>query len=138
MLNIVLYQPEIAANCGNIVRTCASIGATLHLIHPLGFSLDEKAFQRAWNKLKREMNIAMGCAVYRNELVPPYPLAEDLVPYCLRHTFCTNLQKKSVDIRTAQYLMGHSDIRMTANIYTHIMVKTKIESANRYADVLKI
>ena len=47
MLNIVLYQPEIAANCGNIVRTCASIGATLHLIHPLGFSLDEKAFQRA-------------------------------------------------------------------------------------------
>ena len=47
MINIVLFLPEIAANCGNIVRTCASIKATLHLIHPLGFSLDEKAFLRA-------------------------------------------------------------------------------------------
>lgn len=47
MINIVLYQPEIAGNCGNIVRTCAAIGAKLHLIHPLGFSLDEKSFLRA-------------------------------------------------------------------------------------------
>lgn len=47
MINIVLYQPEIAGNCGNIVRTCAAIGARLHLIKPLGFSLDEKAFVRA-------------------------------------------------------------------------------------------
>lgn len=47
MLNIVLFQPEIAGNCGNIVRTCAAINARLHLIHPLGFSLDEKAFTRA-------------------------------------------------------------------------------------------
>ena len=47
MNNIVLYQPEIAGNCGNIVRTCASINARLHLIHPLGFSLDEKSFKRA-------------------------------------------------------------------------------------------
>lgn len=47
MLHIVLYQPEIAGNCGNIVRTCAALSAHLHLIHPLGFSLDEKAFVRA-------------------------------------------------------------------------------------------
>lgn len=47
MINIVLYQPEIAGNCGNIVRTCAAIGSKLHLIHPLGFSLDEKSFLRA-------------------------------------------------------------------------------------------
>lgn len=47
MLHIVLYQPEIAANCGNIVRTCAAVGAALHLIRPLGFSLEEKAFVRA-------------------------------------------------------------------------------------------
>ena len=78
----------------------------------------------------REMNIAMGCALYRNRLMPPYPLAEDLVPYCFRHTFCTNLQKKGVDIRTAQYLMGHSDIRMTANIYTHADEETILSAAN--------
>ena len=47
MIHIVLYQPEIAGNCGNIVRTCAALNAHLHLIHPLGFSLDEKAFLRA-------------------------------------------------------------------------------------------
>ena len=69
--------------------------------------------------LRREMNISMGCRVYRNALVPPYPLADDFVPYNLRHTYCTDLQKAGVDIRTAQKLMGHADIQTTANIYTH-------------------
>lgn len=76
-------------------------------------------YNRTLDALKREMNISMGCKVYRNQLLPPYPLAKDFVPYCLRHTYCTNLCKKGVDIRTAQYLMGHSDITLTANIYTH-------------------
>ncbi len=75
---------------------------------------------RAWKHLERLMNIAMGCRVYRNQLIAPFPLADDLSAYCLRHTFCTNLQKQGVDIRTAQYLMGHADIQMTANIYTHV------------------
>ena len=61
-----------------------------------------------------------GYKCYRNQLQPPLPLAEDFVPYCLRHTFCTNLAKAGVDIRTAQKLMGHSNIQMTANIYTHV------------------
>lgn len=47
MLNIVLVEPEIPQNTGNIVRTCAVIGAKLHLIEPLGFSLDEKSVKRA-------------------------------------------------------------------------------------------
>ncbi len=46
-LNIVLIEPEIPQNTGNIVRTCAALGATLHLVHPLGFSLDEKHLKRA-------------------------------------------------------------------------------------------
>ncbi len=71
----------------------------------------------------------MGYKVYRNQLVPPYPLADDFVPYDLRHTFCTDLQKKGIDIRTAQYLMGHSDIQMTANIYTHADTSTIPEAA---------
>ena len=45
--NIVLFQPEIPQNTGNIARTCAAIGAKLHLVHPLGFSIDEKAVKRA-------------------------------------------------------------------------------------------
>lgn len=47
MLNLVLYQPEIPANTGNLIRLSANLGATLHLIHPLGFSLDEKSVRRA-------------------------------------------------------------------------------------------
>lgn len=47
MLHVVLHQPEIPPNTGNIIRLCANAGAQLHLIHPLGFSLDEKALRRA-------------------------------------------------------------------------------------------
>lgn len=47
MLNIILYQPEIPPNTGNIIRLCANTGAQLHLIHPLGFSLTEKELRRA-------------------------------------------------------------------------------------------
>lgn len=54
-LNIVLYEPEIPQNTGNIARTCAATGAALHLIEPLGFSIDEKAVRRAgldyWSRL---------------------------------------------------------------------------------------
>lgn len=46
-MNIVLHQPEIPANTGNIGRTCVATGAVLHLIEPLGFSLDEKHLKRA-------------------------------------------------------------------------------------------
>ena len=47
MLNIVLHQPEIPANTGNIGRTCVATGTVLHLIEPLGFSLSEKQLKRA-------------------------------------------------------------------------------------------
>ena len=54
-LNVVLVEPEIPQNTGNIARTCAAIGATLHLIKPLGFDISEKAVRRAgldyWDKL---------------------------------------------------------------------------------------
>lgn len=86
----------------------------------MGTQFNEQSTKRAWKSIERDMNIAMGCKVYRNELIPPYPLADDLSPYCLRHTYCTNLAKRNVDIRTAQQLMGHSDISLTANIYTHV------------------
>lgn len=47
MLNIILYQPEIPPNTGNIIRLCANTGAKLHLIHPLGFELSDKQMRRA-------------------------------------------------------------------------------------------
>jgi len=47
MVNIVLIEPEIPQNTGNIARTCAALGAVLHLVHPLGFSLDDRQLKRA-------------------------------------------------------------------------------------------
>jgi tRNA (cytidine/uridine-2'-O-)-methyltransferase len=47
MFEIALYEPEIPPNTGNIIRLCANTGCRLHLIHPLGFSLDEKSVRRA-------------------------------------------------------------------------------------------
>ena len=47
MLNIVLYEPEIPPNTGNIMRLCANTGCRLHLVEPLGFDLDEKKLRRA-------------------------------------------------------------------------------------------
>ena len=47
MINIVLYEPEIPTNTGNIMRSCVATGAKLHLIKPLGFSLDEKSVKRS-------------------------------------------------------------------------------------------
>lgn len=59
-LNIVLYQPEIPQNTGNIGRTCVLTNSKLHLIKPLGFSLDEKQVKRSgldyWDKLNLEVH----------------------------------------------------------------------------------
>lgn len=57
-INIVMVEPEIPQNTGNIARTCAAIGAKLHLVHPLGFNISEKAVKRAgldyWDKVEIE------------------------------------------------------------------------------------
>jgi tRNA (cytidine/uridine-2'-O-)-methyltransferase len=47
MFDLILYQPEIPPNTGNIIRVCANTGTRLHLIHPLGFDLDDKKLRRA-------------------------------------------------------------------------------------------
>lgn len=47
MFHVVLFEPEIPPNTGNAIRLCANIGATLHLVKPLGFRLDDKSLQRS-------------------------------------------------------------------------------------------
>lgn len=86
-------------------------------------------YDRLWHSFKRQLNIYLGCKMYRNALIPPYPLAPDIVPYCFRHEYCSDLARKGIDIRTAQKLMGHSTIDMTANIYTHVEKKDIIAAA---------
>ncbi len=70
-MNIVLYQPEIPQNTGNIARTCAATGSMLHLIKPLGFSLEDKYLKRAgldyWRMMQYRVYESM------DELLSIYP-----------------------------------------------------------------
>ena len=59
MLKIVLHEPEIPANTGNIGRTCVAAGARLHLIGPLGFSLSEKALKRAGMDYWKDLDVTV-------------------------------------------------------------------------------
>ncbi len=56
-MHIVLHEPEIPANTGNIGRTCVATGTTLHLIEPLGFRLDEKAIKRAGMDYWKDLDV---------------------------------------------------------------------------------
>lgn len=94
-----------------------------------------------WRSFSRQMDLAMGAETTAHghiydpkdvdkQGIPLYPdenglprnvhkIADDLVLYCLRHTFCTDLQKAGVPLNIARIIMGHEDIRITAAIYTH-------------------
>lgn len=83
-----------------------------------GNPLDKSKYRRIVLRLYRELDIIMGAEVYRNKIIES-KLYPDFVPYDIRHDYCSRLKNANVDIRVAQYLMGHSDISVTANIYTH-------------------
>ncbi|WP_060680327.1 tRNA (cytidine(34)-2'-O)-methyltransferase [Virgibacillus halodenitrificans] len=73
-LHVVLFQPEIPANTGNIARTCLATDTTLHLVHPLGFSTDDKMLRRAGLDYWKNVDIKE----YKNitELYNTYPEGE--------------------------------------------------------------
>ena len=83
-----------------------------------GRPLTKTSQKRLWKRFKREMDIENGAKLFRGGVVES-TLADDLRPYFYRHTYCTDLQDAGVPITVAQRLMGHSDIKMTAQIYTH-------------------
>lgn len=100
----------------------------------VGGGLSKGNMRIMWNSFKREMNIAMGCTVYRNQVIPPYRVAEDLVPYCYRHTFCTDLEAAGVSLNEAARLMGHADIRVTAKVYTHASQESFVRVSSQIAE----
>lgn len=79
-------------------------------------------YERGWRNIKRHMNIAAGAILYRNQIVQSV-IDDDISPYYLRHTYCTMLAEIGIPLKTAQYLMGHSSVELTANIYTHLTPK---------------
>lgn len=79
------------------------------------------SMRHMWESFKRALDIQMGAQTFRNAIVPESSIvADDLTPYCLRHTYGTDLQTAGVPINVAKDLMGHKDISITARIYTHL------------------
>lgn len=95
-----------------------------------GDKMRKSSRKKLWDSLVREMNIAMGCRVYRNQVQEPYRVAEDLIPYCLRHTFATDLKDAQVPYSIRQELLGHANQSVTDK-YTH-----RTENSLRTADKL--
>ena len=89
--------------------------------------ISKQRFERAWKSLLREMDICAGAKLYRNQIVES-KIDYTITPYFLRHTYCNMLCKKGVPLKTAQYLIGHASIEMTAEIYTHV-TENMLESA---------
>lgn len=87
-----------------------------------GNPINERAHRRAWGWLMRQMDIEAGAVLYRNQVIE-HKIDQDISPYYLRHTYCTQLAEHNLDIKTASYLMGHSSIEMTAKYYTHVTQK---------------
>lgn len=83
---------------------------------------------RLWRSFKRDLDIDMGAKLYRNQIVISV-VADDLTPYCLRHTFATDLQAAGVPLNIAKVLLGHSDVKMTADIYTHYTKQNEQDAA---------
>lgn len=87
----------------------------------------ESSLNDFWNNFKRDLDMHMGAKVYRNQIIKHCfevnPMLETeeqwetLVPYCLRHTYGTDCQRAGVPLNVTKYLMGHSDVKVTANIY---------------------
>lgn len=94
-----------------------------------GGPTNDDTLVRWFRNIVRCMNIEMGAELYRNKIVKP--IVDDITAYCIRHTYCTNLQRAGVPLNVAKYLMGHEDIKITASIYTH-QTDDQTENAQNY------
>ena len=92
-----------------------------------GSMMTEIKLKNLWRSVCRAWDLELGAQTYRNKIVN-HVLDQDLTPHYLRHTYCTDLRRAGIDLKTAQALMGHADIRTTANIYNHFDVSDAVQA----------
>ncbi len=103
---------------------------------PTGKRFSSTSLRQAWRNFLRDVDIALGAEYelyYGKPRIIQSALAPDLTMYCLRHTYCTDLEAAGVPINVARYLMGHSSIVLTSRIYTHIRDDTLADAAEKIA-----
>lgn len=95
MINIVLYEPEIPTNTGNIMRTCVATNTRLHLIEPLGFSLDEKSVKRSGVNYidKLEYYVYKNWEDFTSKIMGSITSLQDMVISHIPHSIIVILQK---------------------------------------------
>src|SRR5574340_1210457 len=86
MFNVILFQPEIPPNTGNVIRLCANTGAQLHLIKPLGFTLDDKQLRRAGLDYHEYATVQQHetFAAFLDHIKPPRVIA---IETCGKHSY---------------------------------------------------
>lgn len=111
---------DIPIHAALLPRLLAARGKPFSPVFPTkaGTIQSESSMRRMWNSFRTELDLQLGAKTKDGKIVESV-VADDLTPYCLRHTFCTDLQRAGVPINNAKELMGHADIQTTANIYTH-------------------
>jgi integrase len=87
-----------------------------------------------WNSIKKAMVLYVNEKNKDKIITSTDMIGKDLTAYCLRHTFCTDLERAGVPLNTAKYLMGHSDISVTSKIYTHKTTEV-IEDARKAINI---
>lgn len=90
--------------------------------------MTETAFRRFWQKIMRELNLAAGGT---NGRIQCLKISQDITTHMFRHTYATSLYYAGVDVKTAQYLLGHASIEMTMNIYTHLSIDKNFNAASQ-------
>ena len=90
----------------------------------------ETSMKQMWRSFKQALNLDMGAQMVHGAIDPETSAAaDDLTPYCLRHTYATDLQSADVPINVAKDFLGHKSIAMTSQIYTHLSVDAFAEAS---------
>lgn len=132
MFNIVLVSPKIPQNTGTIGRTCVSLGARLHIVKPIPFSLDEKAVRRAGLDYWQDLDLTVWESL--DEFLAANPITN-------RHFFATTKTKKeyfTIDFKEGDFIyFGSEDSGLpetlfeTNGVKINIPMKTKYRSLNQ-------
>lgn len=86
--------------------------------------------KQMWRSFKQALDLDMGAQMVHGAIAPETSVAaDDLTPYCLRHTYVTDLQSADVPINVAKDFLGHKSIAMTSQIYTHLSVDAFAEAS---------
>lgn len=129
-IRYVPIPPDLLQKLGEYKRIRKESNDHLVIYNRSGEMYKQTQLARLWRSIRLKWDIALGAKRQNNRTVV-HALDPCITPHYLRHTYCTDLRRRGVSLREAQALMGHSDIRTTANIYDHFDLSDVIATGKR-------